>query len=116
MFDFDEIIDRRNTACLKWDGQGGDYIPLWVADMDFKSPEPIINAIIKRTEHGVFGYTHDGNALKEIIYNFYKKEYNYEIKKEWIVFIPSVMPGATMTCRIAKGDMMFNTPMYPHII
>ncbi|WP_238900015.1 PatB family C-S lyase [Clostridium sp. YIM B02500] len=115
MSDFDEVINRKNTSCSKWDGQGGDYIPLWVADMDFKSPKPIINAIIKRTDHGVFGYTHDESSLKEIIYNFYKKEYNYKIKKEWIVLIPSVMPGATMACRIANGDMMFNTPMYPHI-
>lgn len=115
MFDFDEIIDRKNTSSKKWNGQGQDYLPLWIADMDFKSAEPILNAIIKRTEHGVFGYTNEDNRLKEIIYNFYKKEYNYEIKKEWIVFIPSVMPGATMACRMAKGDLMFNTPMYSHI-
>lgn len=115
MFNFDEIIDRKNTACSKWEGQGDNYIPLWIADMDFKSPKPIINAIIKRVEHGVFGYTHDESALKGIVHDFYKREYNYEIKKEWIVFIPSVMPGANMACRVAKGDIMFNTPMYPHI-
>lgn len=115
MVNFDEIIDRRNTACSKWDIQGGDYIPLWISDMDFKSAEPILNAITKRVSHGVFGYTHDEKRLEEIVCDFYKKEYNYEIKKEWIVLIPSVMPGATMACKIAKGDIMFNTPMYPHI-
>lgn len=115
MINFDEIIDRRNTACSKWDMQGGDYIPLWISDMDFKAAEPILNAITERVSHGVFGYTHDEKKLEEIIRDFYKAEYNYEIKKEWIVLIPSVMPGANLACKISKGDMMFNTPMYPHI-
>lgn len=115
MVDFNEIIDRKNTACTKWDKQGGDYIPLWIADMDFKAPEPIINSIIKRTNHGVFGYTRDKEALKDIIYNFYNKQYDYKINKDWIVFVSSVMPAANMACRIVGGNMMFNTPMYPHI-
>lgn len=55
MTDFNQIINRKNTSSEKWDNQGGDYIPLWVADMDFKSPQPIIDAIIKRANHGVFG-------------------------------------------------------------
>lgn len=117
MTDFNQIINRKNTSSEKWDNQGGDYIPLWVADMDFKSPQPITDAIIKRANHGVFGYTawQYTDELKNVVYDFYKREYNLELDKEWIIFVPSVMPGATIACKVAGGDIMYNTPMYTHI-
>ena len=101
--------------CEKWDDQGGDYIPLWVADMDFNVPEKILNAIRERLNHGVFGYTTYDCELLDVIVNYYKKNYNYDIKKEWIVWVPSVMPGSNLACRLANGKILYNTPMYPHI-
>lgn len=99
----------------KWDGQEGDYIPLWVADMDFKAPEKILNSIRERLDHGIFGYTRYDYDLLDVIVDYYKKNYNYEIKKEWIVWVPSVMPGCNLACRLAEGKILYNTPMYPHI-
>jgi cystathionine beta-lyase len=58
VFDFDEVIDRRGTASEKWEKyRGRDILPMWVADMDFRSPPAVIEALHRRTEHGVFGYT-----------------------------------------------------------
>ena len=54
--DFDELIDRRETDCTKWRRYGPDVIPLWVADMDFRSPQPVVDALRERAEHGIFGY------------------------------------------------------------
>ena len=55
-YDFDRLIDRRRTDSSKWQQYGPDVLPLWVADMDFRSPEPVIRALRERVEHGVFGY------------------------------------------------------------
>ena len=55
-YDFDELVERRGTSCVKWD-ERPDVIPLWVADMDFKAAPAILEAVQKRAEHGVFGYT-----------------------------------------------------------
>jgi len=114
-YNFDKRIDRKNTGCEKWDSQGGDYIPLWVADMDFKAPDEILNAITKRVEHGIFGYTSYDWKLREVVVGYYKKNYNYEIDPEWIVWVPSVMVGSNLACRLAGGKILYNTPMYPHI-
>lgn len=114
-FDFDTPVNRKGTCCEKWDEQGGDFIPLWVADMDFKSPEPILEAVKNRMDHGVFGYTEYDWELTDTIVDYYKKYYGCEIDPEWIVWVPSVMPGANIACRCAGGKIMYNTPMYPHI-
>ena len=63
-YDFDEIIDRRPTSSFKWDKYAGkDILPLWVADMDFRSPPEVIDALMQRSAHGIFGYTHPPPAL-----------------------------------------------------
>ena len=67
-YDFEERIDRRGTASVKWDKYPGrDIIPLWVADMDFRSPPVVIQALRRRVEHGIFGYTHAPDALVETV-------------------------------------------------
>lgn len=114
-FDFDTPVNRKGTYCEKWDEQGGDFIPLWVADMDFRSPEPILEAVGRRLDHGVFGYTGYDGELKDVVAEYYRKYYDYEIDPEWIVWVPSVMPGANIACRTAGGRILYNTPMYPHI-
>lgn len=114
-FDFDIPVERKGTCCEKWDEQGGNFIPLWVADMDFKSPEPILNAIKDRVDHGVFGYTEYDWELTDVIVDYYHKYYSYTIDPDWIVWVPSVMPGANIACRCADGKILYNTPMYPHI-
>lgn len=112
---FDKIINRKNTSSVKWEVQGGDYIPLWVADMDFQSPEPILNALIERGKHGIFGYTMPDEQLNQTIISYYKNNFNYDIEKEWLVWTPNVNVAANLSCRAVEGDIMFNTPIYSHI-
>ena len=97
-YDFDTIIERRNTNSYKWDRTEQrvgikDVLPLWVADMDFQSPLPIIEALKKRIEHGIFGYTFIPDSCYEAIIVWMKKRYGWEINKEWIVFTPGVVPS-----------------------
>lgn len=114
-YDFDAEIIRKGTNSEKWDFQGGDFIPLWVADMDFKTPDAILNAMKDRINHGVFGYTEYDWELTDTIVEYYRKYYQTEISPEWIVWVPSVMPGANIACRTADGKILYQTPMYPHI-
>jgi len=112
---FDEIVDRRNIYSQKWDQQGGEFIPMWVADMDFRIPEPITEALHNRVDKGTFGFSFIDDNMTDTIVNFYKEQYNCTVLPEWIVWVNSVMPAANLACRMSGGDIMINTPMYPHI-
>ena len=101
IYNFDELIDRTNTNCIKYDIRksffgNADVIPLWVADMDFKTPDFIIDAIKKRAEHELFGYTFRPDSYSESIVNWLKRRHNWEIKPEWISFSPGVVAGLTL--------------------
>ena len=75
-FDFDTIIDRRHSASIKWDRyQGRDIIPLWVADMDFRSPPAVIEALHARIDHGVFGYTAPPDSLTATVVSYLRQQY-----------------------------------------
>jgi cystathionine beta-lyase len=65
--DFDTVIDRQHSDSEKWNRYDPDVLPLWVADMDFRSPEPVIQAMRERVEHGVFGYETDPQTLREVV-------------------------------------------------
>lgn len=100
-YNFDELIDRTNTNCIKYDGRqmffgNTDLLPLWVADMDFRTPDFIVEAIKKRAEHEVFGYTFRAESYTNSIVNWVKRRHNWEIKSEWITFSPGVVAGLTM--------------------
>lgn len=112
---FNEKINRLNTGNIKWDNYGEDYIPLWVADMDFKSPDEVLEALEKRIAHGIFGYTKEDKELTNIIMEHFKKQYGYEIDSSWLVWLPSVMPAVNVICRMIEGSIMINTPMYMNI-
>ncbi len=117
MPNFDEIVDRTQSHCEKWDKyKGQDVIPMWVADMDFRSPRCIIDALHVRVEHGIFGYTDIDEGTNQAVVDFVKRHYDWEIKKEWIVWIPGVVSGMNITCKMIKGDVITNTPIYPHFV
>jgi cystathionine beta-lyase len=102
MWNFDEIIDRENTNSLKYDVVPKlfgtkDVIPLWVADMDFKTPDFIVNAIKKRAEHEIYGYTIRNRPFFESVYNWMKYKHNWEVKKNWVSFSPGVVPALSMS-------------------
>lgn len=115
--DFDCIIDRRGTASEKWDRYSGrDVIPLWVADMDFRSPPAITEALQERVAHGIFGYTHPPAELAPALLGGLEQAYGLIAKEEWLVWIPGVVCGLNLACR-AVGDVddevVAFTPVYP---
>jgi len=118
MFNFDEIVDRTQTPCEKWDKyKNQDIIPAWVADMDFKSPPCVIDALQKRVAEGVFGYTGIDDETYDAIIAFLKRHYNWEIKKEWILFTHGVVSSMNVACMAVEGQsVMTTTPIYPHFI
>ena len=113
---FDARIERRDTASFKWDMYGEDELPLWVADMDFASPPPVVEALEARAAHGVFGYALTTCSLVEAIAAHFESRYGWRIEEEWIVWLPSVVPGLNLACDAfaAPGEaVMTITPVYP---
>jgi cystathionine beta-lyase len=119
-FDFDRSIERRNTASLKWDKyKGKDIIPLWVADMDFCSPPAVIDALHKRINHGVFGYTDPPSDLNKVVVAMLEAEYGWQVKPQWLVWLPGLVTGFNVACRAVGQDndaVMTATPAYPHFL
>lgn len=101
IYNFDEVIDRNDTNCIKYDGRAvffgkADVLPLWVADMDFRTPDFIVEAIKERAEKDIYGYTFRGESYNQSIVNWLKRRHNWEIRPEWISFSPGVVAGLTL--------------------
>ena len=120
-YDFDEIIERRGTDCFKWDALQtmygrGDVTPMWVADMDFRSPDFVMEALRKRCEHEVLGYTMPSNAYWQAVTAWLEKHYNIQTTKESLHFIPGIVAGISyaLLCLTQPGDkVLVTTPVYP---
>lgn len=82
MVQFDQILNRKGTNCAKWDRQGGDFLPMWVADMDFQAPKPLLDAVKKRMEQGVFGYPASPKEAEEAVVGHYKRRYQVMVQPE----------------------------------
>jgi cystathionine beta-lyase len=119
-YDFDRLVDRRHTDSSKWRKYGPDVLPLWVADMDFQSPEPVIRALRERVEHGVFGYlTFEQPEFHELFADRLLKRYGWRVSPDAVVLIPGVIPGFNVAGRILStpGDgLVLQTPVYPPIL
>lgn len=119
-YNFDELIERTDTHCIKYDARTAffgkaDLLPLWVADMDFRTPDFIVDAIKNRAEHEVFGYTFRGENYNQSIVKWLKRRHNWEIKPEWISFSPGVVAGLTMAIEAFSkpGDgVIIQPPVY----
>lgn len=120
MFDFDRIIDRRNTNSYKWNKFGNrDVIPLWVADMDFEVAPAIKNAIQQVTDHNVYGYSLAPEELTEVFIKRMKERHNWEIQKEWLIYLPGLVPALYTSCRAICQEneaVMTLTPIYAHFV
>ncbi|WP_299726243.1 PatB family C-S lyase [uncultured Endozoicomonas sp.] len=101
--DFDNVIDRTNTSSLKWDRFASDVIPLWVADMDFKSAPEIIEALHERIDHGVFGYTMPDGELEQLVVERCRNLYHWDIEPEWIVWMPGLVSALNVCVRAYAG-------------
>jgi cysteine-S-conjugate beta-lyase len=114
--DFDRLVDRTGTASLKWGQYGAEVLPLWVADMDFAAPPPVIRAVREFASHGIYGYSRVPGTLVEAIAGFLAERYGWTIEPEWLVFLPGVVPALNLVCRVfaSPGDeVMTVTPVYP---
>jgi cystathionine beta-lyase len=116
-YDFDTPIDRYNTYSDKWDKyRNTDIIPLWVADMDFASPPAILEALRKRIDHGILGYTRTPDPLIETVCEHLKHEYQWEVSPEWLIFIPGLVCGLNIACAAigeANDSVLTAAPVYP---
>jgi len=117
VFDFNTPINRQETASLKWERyKGRDIIPLWVADMDFKAPPLVVEALQARLDHGVFGYTVPPDGLVETVLDMLQEKYAWKVDAASIVWVPGVVSGLSLACRSAGDagdDAMTLTPVYP---
>jgi cysteine-S-conjugate beta-lyase len=114
--DLDQLTVRTGTASLKWDKYPEGVLPLWVADMDFASPPAVVAALHERAAHGVFGYSLVPDSLVAAIRAHLAARYDWRIEPEWLVWLPSVVPGLNLACRAfaAEGEaVMTVTPVYP---
>ncbi|WP_201624020.1 MalY/PatB family protein [Psychrobacter immobilis] len=113
-YNFDEIIDRRDTGSVKWH-YSDDTIPLWVADMDFKAAQPILKAIEQVAQHGILGYTKPTEALYESIIQWHGSRYGLQLDKQNILFSPGVVPSLALMMNVFTevGDaVLVNDPIY----
>ena len=114
--DFDQIIDRRSTESFKWKRYGADVLPMWLADMDFRSPEPVIEALHKRVAHGVFGYGGAPDGLRAAIQSHLSNRHSWDVADTDIGFISGVVTGFThaIYSLTEPGDrILIQTPAYP---
>jgi len=115
-YNFDQVIDRRHTESIKWHYYGEEALPLWVADMDFVSPEPVVRVLRERAEHGVYGYPQEPKELRAVIADWATRHYEWQIQPDWLVFTPGVVVGFNLACHAvtAPGDgVLIQTPVYP---
>ena len=118
-YDFDRVIERRSTASNKWRKYPADVLPLWVADMDFASPEPVVRALRERVEHGVFGYGFEEPEFAQVFVDRLQKRYGWTVSPEAVVMIAGVIPGFNVACRALTkpGDgLLMQVPVYPPIL
>ena len=118
-FDFDRVIDRRSTSSNKWRKYEKDVLPLWVADMDFTSPEPVVRALRERAAHGVFGYVYEEPEFAEVVAERITRRYGWRVAPEAVVLLPGVIAGFNMAARIftAPDDgLLEQLPVYPPIL
>lgn len=117
---FDEIIDRRNTSCLKYDfaaerGYPADVLPFWVADMDFRAPMPVIEALKARADHGIFGYTQAKNDYFAVLQNWFRTRHDWNVERDDLIITPGVVFAVATAIRAytAPGDkILIQQPVY----
>ena len=119
-YDFDQIIDRRNTNSLKYDfaverGLPADVLPLWVADMGFRAPEPVLDALRKTVDHGIFGYSDVKDGYYDAVSQWFLTRFGWQTRPEWLVKTPGVVFALAMAVRslTQPGDsVLIQPPVY----
>lgn len=121
-YDFDHVPDRRATDSVKWNRHEADVLPLWVADMDYPVPAPVLQALHSRIRHGIFGYpdTHPKpdafSDLQLVLADRMQRLYNWKVAPEEVLLLPGVIVGLNLTCHMLAtpgGGVLIQTPVYP---
>lgn len=118
---FNEVVDRRNTRSVKWDlteqlFKDKEILPMWVADMDFQTPKPVVDALVDRASHGIFGYTVTDEAVHSIIKGWLSKKHDWEISTDWLSYSPGVVPSLHTSVEALtepEDSILIQTPVYP---
>ncbi|WP_226035864.1 MalY/PatB family protein [Aquibacillus saliphilus] len=118
---FKNIHPRKGTRSVKWDliksiYGSEDVLPMWVADMDFQTPQPVIDALVERSKHGIFGYTITDSEINTSIINWLNKKHDWQINKSWLLYSPGVVSTLHMAVQALTepGDsILIQTPVYP---
>jgi cysteine-S-conjugate beta-lyase len=115
-FDFDQVIARQETGSAKWDVSNNPaLLPMWVADIDFRTAQPIIDALHHRVAHGIFGYTKVPDTYYDAVINWFSRRHNYHIEREWILYTTGVVPAlsAIIKALTKPGEgVIIQTPAY----
>ncbi len=114
-YNFDEMPDRKNSEAMKWHHFDDDVLPMWVADMDFVSPQPVIRALQERVAQGVFGYAGEMPGLREVIAERLERVYHWKVATEDVVIVPGVVTGFNMAAHalIHPGEgVLIQPPVY----
>lgn len=116
IYDFDKPVARRHSGCYKWDIDPREgIIPMWVADMDFRVATPIIDALHKRVEHGVFGYTKVEDSYYDAMTNWFRRRHGWTIDRQWVIYTTGVVPAisAALKAMTLPGEkVLVLTPVY----
>jgi cystathionine beta-lyase len=118
-YDFDRIIERRDTDSAKWGLYSREVIPLWVADMDFRSADPIIQALKLRSDHGVFGYNRPLPMLIHVLQDRMRRLYQWDIEEQALIFLPGIVTGINVAIQAyaASGEgILAQPPVYFHFL
>ena len=114
---FDTVYNRARTDSQKWQKyEGKDILPMWVADMDFKAPQPVLEALHERIEHGIFGYARPEPSTTEAVIEMLEREYGWKIEAEWLVWLPGLVVGLNVASRAfatEQESVLTTTPIYP---
>ena len=115
-YDFDEVVPRRGTSSYKWDSAfDADVLPMWVADMDFRTSPPVVDALRKRVEHGIFGYTRVPDAYYEAVVSWFSRRHGWAINRDWMIYTSGVVPAvsAVIKALTKPGDsVLVQTPVF----
>ena len=118
-YDLDQFVERRGSDSAKWGYYDEDVIPLWVADMDFVSPEPVIRALRERVDHGVFGYGMEPPEIRKVVTERLLRLYGWQVSPEALLFLPGVVRGFNLASHAIVppgGGVLVQTPVYPPIL
>ena len=131
-YHFDEKVSRKGTHSIKWEfvledskliaanqtgreGESAQLLPMWIADMDFRSPPAVINALVAHAEHGIYGYTFPTDSYYEALQNWVARRHGWEVKRDWVLLTPGLLPALNMLVQtfVAPGEkVLIQPPVY----